>query len=288
MMDYEVFKNVITTRIKDFLPSVYAEFDVTVMKVPKINGMREAMILAFETDSCRMSGPNVYFDELYEVFSECGDMDHILQEVAEMIIAFTGTQDFSSDGSAQMEGYRNYVVQMLINTEMNRELLENVPHREFFDLSLIYRLAIPDGDGSGYSTALVTNDLLEELGITAGELDELAEANSRRALPTQLFRMGPDITMMTTEAKMYGAINLLRMDEIAMIAEKMKSNLYLLPSSVHDLMIIREKTFNNKDSLFAMLREGNRKCNKADENLSDNIYYYDRTENSLKLLQADC
>ena len=287
MMDYEVFKNVVTARIKEFLPSIYAEFRVDVVRVPKINGIREAMIISFESDGCRMSGPNVYLDDMYDAFSECGDMDELLNRAAEMIIGCTGTQNFSKNGHTHLKDYKEYVVQMLINTEMNKELLKTAPHREFFDLSLIYRLAIPEPDGNGYATALITNEMMKEMGVTAEELDALAEANSRRNLPTQLFRMGPELTMMTTEAKMYGAINLLRNDELKKLSEKMNTNLYLLPSSVHDLVVLKDNRYNNELSLFEMLRSGNEKCNDADENLSYNIYYYNREKESLEIRYCD-
>lgn len=283
MMDYEVFKNVIAERIKEFLPSVYAEFRVSIVDVPKINGMREAMILAFESDGCRMSGPNIYLDDLYEEFSECGDLDEILHDTAQIIIGFTGTQNLSKNGEVNLEGYRDFVVHMLINTEMNRELLKNAPHREFFDLSVIYRLAIPEPDGNGYLTALITNDMLDEMRVSADELDELADKNSRRELPTQLFRLGPYLTMMTTDAKMYGAINLLRTDEIKKISDEMDGSLYLLPSSVHDLMVLKDDGRHMEKGLFEMIKSGNEKCNDRDENLSYNIYYYDREKGKIEV-----
>ena len=106
MMDYEVFKNVIATRIKEFLPSVYAEFDVSIMEVPKINGMKEAMILAFESDGCRMSGPNIYLDDLYNDFKESRDLEEILKETAGKIIGCTGTQNFGRSETVKLEEYK--------------------------------------------------------------------------------------------------------------------------------------------------------------------------------------
>ncbi len=285
MMDYEVFKKIVAEKIKDYLPSVYSEFSVNIMEVPKINGMREAMILEFESDGCRMSGPNVYLDDLYKAFSECGDLKKILQDAAEMIIDCTGTQSFDEDRKIKLEEYKEFVVQMLINTEMNKELLETAPHKDFFDLSLIYRLAIPNA--GGFATALITCEMMEEMGVSAEELDKLAEENSRRNLSTQLFCMGTELVMMTTEAKMYGAINLLRTDELQKLSDKMNDNLYILPSSVHDLVVIRERNHDNEGCLFEMLKDGNDKCNDTDENLSYNIYYYDRAKGELEIRYCD-
>ena len=283
MMDYEVFKNVVMARIKEFLPSVYSEFEVTTVHAPKINGMREAMVVSFESGSCCMAGPNIYFDDLYEVFSECGDLEDVLEQVAVIIMEYTGTQNFDKNNDMKLSDYKEYIVQMLINTEMNKELLKLAPHKEFFDLSLIYRLAVPNMEGDGYSTALITEDMMREMGLTVDELDKLAEENSRRNLPTQLFRMGPYLTMMTTEPKMYGGINLMRTDEIRKISDEMKGSLYILPSSVHDLMALKAEGSHMEMGLFEMLKNGNEKCNSVEENLSYNIYYYDRESHTLEI-----
>lgn len=283
MMDYEVFKNVVTVRIKEFLPPIYSDFDVTVHEAMKVNGLREAMTVSFEAKECCIFGPNIYLDEMYEKFSECGDIEEVLSDAAEMIIEFTAMQRFDKGEALDLKQYADNIVHMLINTEQNREMLENVPHKEFLDLSVIYRIAVPDADGRGYATALITNDLLEELDLTADELDRLAIINSSRELKTQLLKISDEMVMMTTEAKMFGAINLMRLDELKALSEAMDANLYILPSSVHDLMIIKDKGTFSEKNLFDMLKTGNDQCNDIAENLSYNIYYYDRERNALEI-----
>lgn len=287
MMEYEVFKKVVTERIKEFLPSIYAKFDVTIEPVPKINGMKEAMIVCFETEDCRMSGPNIYLDDLYREFTESNDLDFIMHDTACKIVAFTGTQMLCENDAIEMERYKPDIVKMLINTEMNTGLLAMAPHKEFMDLSVIYRMAVSDADGHGYATALITNDLLKELKMAVDELDALAEENSRRKFKTKVVSVAPECRMMATEGLIYGAINLERMDEIKKIADEMDSDLYLLPSSIHDIMAFSAKICNSTKVLFEMLKEGNETCNDEDEFLSNNIYYYSRSENTVELITRE-
>lgn len=283
MLDYEMFKKILVEGIKEYLPSVYSDFSVCVEAVPKINGMREAMIVFFEAGDCRMTGPNIYLDDLYDNFAEYGDIRRIQRETAEHIMAFTGTQYVGDSSGFSLDGNMNHIIPMLVNTEMNKELLETVPHREFLDLSVIYRLAVPDAAGTGYATTLITEDMREELGLTVEELDILADENSRRDFRTQVFRMTSELSMMTTDGKLFGAVNLLRTDEIKKLAGVMDSNLYVLPSSIHDLMVLRDSGMNSEGSMFSILKDGNENCNSRDENLSYNIYYYDRNENLLEM-----
>ena len=86
---------------------------------------------------------------------------------------------------------------------------------------------------------------------------------------------------------MYGAINLLRTDEIRKLSDEVDGNLYLLPSSVHDVMAFKETEYSKESSYFAMLKSGNEKCNDTDENLSNNIYYYDREKNTIEIRYCD-
>ena len=282
-MEYEVFKNVITTRMKEFLPSIYANFQVAVEPIPKINGMKEAMIVYFETEDCRMSGPNIYLDDLYRAFTECNDIDFILHDTACKIVAFTGTQMLRGGEPVDIGQYKQDIVKMMINTELNTGLLAMSPHKNFFDLSVIYRMMVTDADGNGYATALITNELLEELKMTVDELEELAEKNSRSRLKTKVVQVAPECRMMITEGLIYGAINLQRLDEIKLLADEMESDLYLLPSSIHDIMVFSAELCRSEKELFTLLKDGNSACNDEDEFLSDNIYYYNRAEHTIEM-----
>lgn len=279
MMDYEVFKNVITARIKEFLPSIYAEFEVSIERVPKINGMKDAVVVCMDSGDCRMTGPNIYIDDLYRSFAECEDIELILKEAACMIMTFTGTQTLSKSEKFELDQYREEIIKVLINTGLNEGLLELAPHKEFMDLSVTYRMVVEDAEGNGYSTALITNDLLEELGMTVDELDALAEINSRRKLATKVISAGNEMKMMITTGMIFGGINLQRLDEIKKIADELQSDLYLLPSSIHDIMVFSKSVCEDECTLFRLVKEGNKICTGKDEFLSDNIYFYSRTTN---------
>ena len=61
------------------------------------------------------------------------------------------------DRSVDMHQYLNYdsvrkrVVYKLVNTERNRDLLENIPHMDFLDLSVVFQcLVSQEGQGTVY------------------------------------------------------------------------------------------------------------------------------------------
>ncbi|MCE2604079.1 DUF5688 family protein, partial [Pseudomonas aeruginosa] len=78
--------------------------------------------------------PNIYMDEMYELFQECQDLDRVLCKMAALIIHYTArfsTEELDLDLSKR----KDFIVMNLINTRRNQELLKTVPHREVMDLS---------------------------------------------------------------------------------------------------------------------------------------------------------
>ena len=274
MMDYEVFKNVVVSRIGEFLPPMFQKFDVQIHQIPKINGVKEAVILALETDGCRIGAPNVYLDELYDQFKKTEDMDEVLAYAAAFIVQFTGIQMLDEE-TADVAEYKEDIIMTLINTEKNRELLKNVPHREFLNLSVVYRLAVEDADGNGFATALIDNEFLEDLNMSADELHTLAEENTKRKFKTRVVALAEGMSAVTTEYVLFGAVNLLRPDELHKVAEAMDDDLYIVPDSIHELMAIKAGKAT-VEQLTGVLRDGNSHVESAEMFLSDNIYYFSR------------
>ena len=58
-------------------------------------------------------------------------------------------------------------------------------------------------------------------------------------------------------------------------------NFYILPSSIHEVIIIAESQSPSKDDLQDMVRDINETQVDAEELLSDTIYYYNFKEKAL-------
>lgn len=77
---------------------------------------------------------------------------------------------------------KEHVIFQLVNTEQNKEMLANMPHREFKDLSIIYKVVLKMTDEGWYSTA-VTNKYAEHEGITEPDLFKCAAKNTKELFP---------------------------------------------------------------------------------------------------------
>lgn len=284
-MDYEMFKEIVAEGIKDLLPPVYEAFNISFHRVPKINGTKEAMVLDLCGEDFRIMSPNIYLDDFYD---ETGDTESLavrMKEMAALILNCTGTQRLESD-TAELEQYRDRIVRVLINREKNRELLEMVPYREFLDLAEVYRIAVKKEDGSGYATAVITRDLFEELDMDENELAEFAAGNTPEILEIEKIRLSEEMYVITSTDAIFGAYVLACPEILAEVAELMNDDLYILPTSVHEIMAVRAGV-NSAVMLKELLRDGNESLIEADEFLSENIYYYERSSGRVSIAETE-
>lgn len=273
MMDYEVFKNVIIERIKDFLPPVFRSYKVETTVVRKVNEEKDTLLIMPQDEKNMVAMPNIYLDDMYEEFRQCQDIDEILEVIAAMVIQYTGS--FSPEhAKLELKEKKDAIVMNLINTQRNRELLKQIPHKDIMDLSIIYRIIMQQAD-HGLMTILVDNRIMKELELTQEELENLAYQNTGRMFPAEISQMADFLYVMTNKQKIHGATTMMNRDAMDKLADRIGSNFFLIPSSIHEVMAVPEKD-SDADSLALLLEEGNRICSAENEVLSDTIYYYDR------------
>ena len=280
MMDYELFKEVITERIKDFLPPGFMNNRVEIRTVCKINQKKDTLIVRPERTADIAAMPNIYMDEMYELFQECQDLDRVLCKMAALIIHYTArfsTEELDLDLSKR----KDFIVMNLINTRRNQQLLKTVPHREVMDLSVIYRI-IMGKEEQGMATVMINNSIMQEMGLSREELDQAAYENTARLFPVEIFKLSDMLYVMTNESKLHGATTMMYREAVQMLAEKIGGDFYLIPSSIHEIMAV-PKEKGNLQKLVSLLEEGNRVCTQDFEILSNSIYQYDQKQGTFQL-----
>lgn len=210
----------------------------------------------------------------------------------------------------EFENVRDSIIFRVVNFEMNRTFLETVPHRRYLDLAVAYMVEIPDMESADKTyTAMVSNKLMDEWGITEEELYSTAKENYFTKKPTVLKDMRtvilgimgldadsdvfseyngePKMYVMSNEKNVHGAAAILDIDTIRRLAGDLERNLYLLPSSVHECIIIPEYDEVNEKTLLSLVRDTNEQVVCRMEWLSNNIYYYDRECDMIRVIEKD-
>ena len=203
---------------------------------------------------------------------------------------------------------KDKIIMVVVNAEKNKELLADIPYQLKEDLALIYKVKL-ETNNEEMATVTIHNDLLKTWGATKEEIHALAMKNTRELLPVtiqsidevmrELFArdgMPKEIaeamfTEMPADQQMYvisnkpkvnGAASIFYEDELAKLAEKLGTDLYILPSSVHECIAISEK-MSTPELLVHMVQEVNGTQVPADEQLSDHVYRFDAKERKLSL-----
>lgn len=299
MMDYEVFKEVVKEKILDYLPEEYRGASVDIESVNKINQKLDALQI-------RPSGiyviPTLYVNDLYEDYKRSEDLQTILQHTADSF-AEVGRGIAVTPNDLDMEKIKDNVIMVLVNQEQNREMLQNVPHRPFHDLAVIYRWVITQNE-EGMGSVVISNELSERAGLSEEELFQHAVENTKEMLPVkicpiteilmgigseeeELFEM-LDLTSEELEANLSnmiwvitntkninGATSMLYEENLHKLAEKVGSDLYILPSSIHEVMAVSVK-LAPPEELLQMVNEVNMCAVKLEDRLSNNVYHYDK------------
>ncbi len=303
MMDYEVFREVVKENFLDYMPEKYHGMKVRVDSVQKINRKLDGMSL--HSEGAGSISPTIYISDMYKDYFMTGSLKETLQNAAEaMDHAFQRTELPPLDKSTAKDN----IIFQLVNTMQNEDMLKNLPHREFKDLSIIYRW-VSSVDERGIASVAVHDDLAKELGMDEEQLFNAALVNTRRILPPvvkpmndvirEIFLadgMPPEIAdimfneipserimwIITNERGIDDAASMLYEDELHKLSVQLGTDLFVMPSSIHEVIAVPADDLNPGE-LAEMVSEINMAQVALEDRLSNQVYYYDRDLRELSL-----
>ena len=311
-LNYEEFKERIKDDIKEYMDEKYKDCEVVIRKVNKTNREVDGLNM-LDIPGLKNATPTLYVNDLYEKCEKTGDYEEVARMAAETMEY--GIKSFNSqikEECLDTSKLKDKVFFSLINAEQNRELLNTVPHREFEDLAIVYRWNIGSGSDGVY-TNLVDNDLAKKEGITENDLYNATNKNTKELFPVLVKNMNEFISeiifgdselsgkmeekfkevmmetqdersmyVITNESKLFGAASMLYEEPLHELAEKIGSDLYILPSSIHEVIAV-SADFGSPDELAEMVYEINMDQVDINDRLSNQVYCYDKDLRTLRL-----
>lgn len=307
-MTYEEFKNAVITEVKR---KVGEEVNVVIHKVPKNNGIVLDGITLMRKGS--YMAPTFYLQDFY-----CGYKKGIdLENVVEQLIGYSlehPVQDFLPDNFfIEYESVKERICFKLIHYEKNMELLKEVPYKRFLDLAMVY-YCIAKEDFLSQATILIRNTDLERWEISEENLFDAAVRNTPKILPWRfasvqtivdeflseggeeaisMIESACDITrasmehvemyILTNKNRYFGAACMLYPDLLSQIADRFDMDLYILPSSIHECIIMPKTPKYTKEELCSMVQDINEREVDDLDILSDCVYTYNRILNEVQL-----
>jgi len=189
-MNYEEFKKEFKNRILSYLPLSYSGWKVNIQTVYKVNMKLDgiSVIPPKESEQTHAVYPVFYLQDFFEMYENGVALNRILRHVSGIIVNTPVSTEFQSS-YFDIENFKDRIVFQLINRELNRELLKTLPHREFLDLAVIYRILIMEDDGYT-SGMIVTKDIMKEWEVSEKDLFDSAWNHTPEVLPFQLKSVG--------------------------------------------------------------------------------------------------
>lgn len=302
MLAVKVFAEGVAEQIKAYLPPEYASVTCSVKEQNKTNGVMQVGIQADMPGHA--ASPIVYMESFYNEVRSGESMDQIMRNIAEVIQdALDGPALDQSIRIEEFESIKDYLSVMVVNTAENRKLLEQVPHKEVADLSLLCYADLPVDQGGYNATFKITEQMLQKWNVDREELFQIASENTipanepvlqnleevtrqiliGGAAPENLLKKEFDFSnqeaillVLTNEKKNFGAAMMFEPKVMDRLSQSFPEGFYILPSSLHEVLILPDRGGILPKELGAMVREVNRSQVEKMEQLSDRVYRYDK------------
>ena len=308
MMDYSVFKELLKDKLPEYLPEGLKGASVELGHSNKVNVSFDTLVV-HHTDRCPVS-PSFNLEQMYHFYQNGLGLEEILEKLADAVRESHGMSHAIAE-AVDPKMLKDNVVISLINTEQNREFLEDKPHREFQDLSVIYRWIVGTKEDS-MASVVINDDMVKEIGVTEDELFQTAVQNTKNIFPPKIVDMselvmslmmpeGADTEIMaafnkimvdipakekmwliTNEKEKNGACSMLYEGILHELAKKVGTDLYILPSSIHEVIAVSVE-MGDPEKLTEMVQDVNMGSVILEERLSNNVYHYDKDLRTIRM-----
>lgn len=276
---------------------------VRIVPANKNNGVTLTGITASRPESS--GGACIYLNGFYEGYCDGQiTLDWVAEDVYGKLVEHRNDLDgVDMKLLWDWEAAKTRIRAKLVNREMNRELLKGVPYREFLDLAVIYYATVdglPEGMNGAFTVSKKNMEVwrkdenaLYQSAVSNMRLDgkpvfEDMKKIIRSMMPEEISDLPVGISrfrfyVLTNPQKVFGAVELLDGNTLKEIGDELGGDFIVLPSSLHESIIIPADGSASYQELAEMVTDINRNVVSIVERLSDHVYLYERKEGALRI-----
>jgi len=310
-MTYEEFLKLTKKNLKRFFPESFQERKVEIMEVLKNNNIKLQGVYLPGTKSYT-SVPLLYLESYYQELEDGKKLEDVWQKIAQDYQKCQEAE-ISIDGISSREWDYETIKKSLTvyvrNAQENTDFLASCPHEIREDLALVYGFhVLVDGEKAG--SAIINYDRLRWLGVSEEQLKQDAWENMKQSNPPcfldlqdMLAKMYSDelgdvkagsleyledvdpnamMYVLTNSNQVNGAVYMCDEEVMSLIAEKLGSDLIVIPSSIHETIILKETENVSVTELNAMVEAVNEEAVTPQEKLGNSVYRFDREAQRLE------
>jgi len=297
MMSFEKFIEWVTDDLQRLLGEDYR---IETTSVRKNNGVElKALIVRNKNHN---AAPVIYLEPLYQTYKKGSSIDALTKKI---LVRMENELPFSmeiTERAYNLEAVRDRIGYRLISKNKNEELLKEIPWKPWQDLAIIYYLNMGVKDDNQVST-IVYNHQMKKWNLSADDLHELAKENMPKMCPSIIGRLDhlilgfdkeeedmiscdprlPVLYVLSNQTNINGASSVLYNGVLKEFADTLDSDLIILPSSVHEVLLLRYSETVDLEMFKNLVRRVNEEDVPAEDVLSDNVYLYFRKEDDIRI-----
>lgn len=302
--------NIFAGKVRDAVEKKLGEaYKVEVREVQKNNGVVLHGLLILTDD--RNVIPTLYLEPFWEAYESGTSLAEIVRRLIRIYREDLPGTSIDMDFFRHFTGVSERICYRLIRQKENEELLKDIPYIPFLDLAICFFYAYR-GEALGEGAILIHNSHMELWNTTVKELLELAQKNTPVLFPwrcnsmeqvlremmteeeymaempdaeeSEDFFAGNPLWVLSNEQRAQGASCILYPGLLKQLAEKEKKSFYILPSSIHEVILLTDQGMETHQQLKDMIAEVNRTQVAPEEVLSDSLYYYDFLKEKIQIV----
>ena len=309
MIAEKVFAEGVAKDIRNYLPSEYEDAEFQVVQKNKNNGIQLVGVQVNLPE--RNASPIIYMEQFFDEIRQGEPVELVMNRIASCIEK-SSQAPFMNCGIdlTNYDSLKEHLAIKLVNTQANRKRLEEMPHENIEDLSLICYVDFPVDSREEKVTLEVKNQHLSIWNIDAKELFRQAKSNTHsvntpvlqsmdemmlsifdeEGYSTNLLDESVEFELrshdmlyaLTNMEKQYGASMITQPEVLNKLDQLFPEGFYVLPSSVHEVLIVPDNGEVEPRMLGEMVREVNRAEVDREEVLSDRVYSYDKEKHQIR------
>lgn len=247
--------------------------------------------------------PTIYLNYYYDQYLSGKSMSDIYDDILSIYYKNAPKENIDISFYTDFQKVKDHIIFKLINYERNKELLSKVPHVRYLDLAIVFHCLV-DTVSNGLATILIHHHHMSFWDISVEELHRLAMKNTPVLLSCHLQNMSEifkeiiseehsdlldcnidllPMYVLSNTRKLNGSGCILYKDLLSEISASLESDLYILPSSVHEVLLIPAEAATSLENLSSMVQEINATQLTREEVLSDHVYYYSRATGAITM-----
>ena len=284
-MDYQEFKRKLMEVLSKEMEQ---EVKLSFQQIPKNNGiMLEAIVIEKKEENI---SPIIYIQEYFEFWKKGVTMEQIVEKILWSCTQCEPRVRLTQEIFQNYDKMKSHIYYKVINYERNRNQLSDIPHKRILDLAMVFYYEMADSQFP--STVTIRNSHLKMWKISQEELEVNAKKYTWLNKPAEFITMDEIAGMgeeefselleedslpmyvLTNKQKMFGAGVIFYPGILELIESILGDHFYILPSSVHECILVPEKGNYTQEELVSMVTEINEEHVEPGEVLADQVYYY--------------